>query len=165
MDGAEKLSSNGRASDAGPLRDERTKPKRHHPVAVTPMPSTRPTSHAKTVVVIDDNHDAADSLADILRMLGYQVSVAYSGEDGIVAATRERPEIVISDIAMPGLDGYEVARTLASQPETREVFRIALTGFGDRHTRARAFDAGFHEHLTKPIEMSTLLTVLTAHYH
>ena len=116
----------------------------------------------KKVLVIDDNVDSAQSLAEVLRILGYDVAVAFDGETGIASAKQLQVDLVISDIAMPGIDGYGVATALRNDENMRNVFRVAMTGFADRHTKVKAFEAGFHEHLTKPVEMGKLLTVLSA---
>jgi CheY-like chemotaxis protein len=108
----------------------------------------------KTILVVDDNADAANSLADTLRMQGHVVQVAYDGGSALEASERLAPEVVVLDIGMPGMDGYEVARQLRRrQPQTR---LIALTGWGQEDDKRRALDAGFDWHLTKPADLDTL---------
>ena len=114
----------------------------------------------RRVVVIDDNVDAAQSLAAVLDLLGFKVSVAFDGNTGLALAERDRPDAVICDIAMPGMDGYEVAHRLARNERVKAAKRIAITGFADRHDRIKAFEAGFEEHLTKPVDLPALLSAL-----
>jgi DNA-binding response OmpR family regulator len=109
------------------------------------------------VLVIDDNEDAATTLSELLALLGFSVSVEFGGEAGVEAALRERPEVVISDIAMPDMDGYEVARQL--RPKIGAAL-IAMTGFGQRHDRIKALEAGFDDHMTKPVELTKLLSAI-----
>jgi CheY-like chemotaxis protein len=102
------------------------------------------------VLVVDDNHDAADSLAALLEIGGHETRVAHDGHEALRAAHAFRPEIVFLDIGMPGKDGYEVARDLRADTETRNAVLVALTGWGAQQDRARSRSAGFDHHLTKP---------------
>ena len=110
--------------------------------------------------MIDDNVDAAQSLASLLDLLGFKVSVAFDGHTGVELTERDVPDAVICDIAMPGMNGYEVAQELSRSERVKSVKRIAVTGFADRHTRIKAFEAGFEEHLTKPVDLPALLSAL-----
>jgi len=114
----------------------------------------------RRLLVIDDEPDTAQTLQSLLELLGCSVQVAYDGETGLGLAERERPGFVICDISMPGIDGYEVARRMRADPRHKGVVLVAVTGFGERHHRMRAFEAGFDHHLTKPIEIATLLNAL-----
>ena len=108
--------------------------------------------------MVDDNADAADSLAETLRMQGHVVQVAYDGASALETSERLAPEVVVLDIGMPGIDGYEVARRLRHRrPQTR---LIALTGWGQEDDKRRALDAGFDCHLTKPADPDTLQAIL-----
>jgi PAS domain S-box-containing protein len=102
------------------------------------------------VLVVDDNVDAAESLAALLELQGHATRVAHDGNQALAAAHDFRPEIVFLDIGMPGKDGYQVARELRRQPETRQAVLVALTGWGAQDDRARTRNAGFDHHLTKP---------------
>ena len=104
------------------------------------------------ILIVDDNADAADGLAMILEMEGDQVRVAYNGEAALEAAAEFRPEAVVLDIGMPGIDGYEVARRLKESPETRDALLIAMTGWGQPRDRRRSARAGFDLHVVKPVE-------------
>ena len=116
------------------------------------------------VLVVDDNHDLVMVLGRTLRYLGYSVQNAYTGPDGLAAAVQWRPDIVIMDIGLPGLDGYEVARRLRSDPTLgkggEKMRLIALTGYGQLTDIALAREAGFDAHLTKPYELDELEKLL-----
>jgi CheY-like chemotaxis protein len=113
--------------------------------------------------VVDDNVDAAVSLAKILsRMYDQEVRVAHDGPSALDAAEEFRPEAVILDIEMPGMDGHEVARRLRGRPELEGVLLIALTGWGQEDDRRRSKEAGFDYHLAKPVESEVLLGLLAA---
>ena len=122
-----------------------------------PVPEAEHTVR-KTILVVDDNADAADSLALTLRMQGHVVQVAYDGGSALETSERLAPEVVVLDIGMPGMDGYEVARRLRHrQPQTR---LIALTGWAQEHDKLRALEAGFDWHLTKPADLDTLQAIV-----
>jgi len=109
------------------------------------------------VLLIDDNRDAADTLALLLRNAGNRVQTAYSGFEGLEAATEFLPDCIISDIRMPGLDGYEVARRFRSDRRFEQTPLIALTANTDE---ARVKDAGFNHHLVKPAASATLVALI-----
>jgi len=108
------------------------------------------------VLVVDDNRDAADSLGLLLRLLGAEVRVVNDGPSALQALPAYRPTVVLLDIGMPGMNGYEVARQIRQQPEWRDVMLIALTGWGQEEDRRRTSQAGFDHHLLKPADISTL---------
>jgi PAS domain S-box-containing protein len=116
----------------------------------------------KRVLVVDDNRDAAESLAMLLRTLGASVRVAYSGAEALQAVETYRPAVVLLDIGMPGMDGYEVARSIREQPDFRDITLIALTGWSQEKDRHRSEKAGFDYHLTKPANVGVLETLLTS---
>lgn len=113
------------------------------------------------ILVVEDNQDVADSLGLLLRAFGYEVAVAYSGPEGVRAAGAYRPDVVICDVGLPGLDGYGVAAALRGDPQTASARLIALTGYGQDEDRRRAREAGFDEHLTKPADPVVLRELLT----
>jgi CheY-like chemotaxis protein/two-component sensor histidine kinase len=132
------------------------------PPALSSRPtSPRPAANRLRVLVVEDNHDAADSLRLLLEAYGYQVSVAYSGPDGVKAAAEHRPDVVVCDIGLPGMDGYRVAAALRGNPATATTRLIALTGYGREEDRRRAWEAGFDGHLTKPADPAALEAILT----
>jgi CheY-like chemotaxis protein len=113
------------------------------------------------VLVIDDNEDAANATAMLVEELGGTSRVAYSGDEGIREALAHHPDIVLLDIHMPGLDGYDTCRRIRDALGD-EVFLVALTGFGRDEDKEQAARAGFDAHLTKPAELSLLATLLTS---
>ena len=112
------------------------------------------------VLVVDDNHDAAEAAAVFLAMAGHEVKAVADGAEALASAPVFAPDIVVLDIGLPVMDGYEVARRLREVPETRASLLIALTGYGQRNDRDRARDAGFDHHLTKPAEPDELLAII-----
>ncbi len=112
------------------------------------------------VLVVDDNHDAADSLGTLLRLLGSEVEVVYNGPDALAAVTTWQPAVVLLDIGMPGMDGYEVVRRMREEPACRNITVIALTGWGQEADRKRSKSAGFDHHLIKPADLHTLEDLL-----
>jgi signal transduction histidine kinase/ActR/RegA family two-component response regulator len=114
----------------------------------------------KRVLVVDDNSDAAETLADILRELGHTTSVAHDGPTALVAAAAFKPQIALLDIGLPVMDGYELAQRLREQPELRQVRLFAITGYGQESDRERSRDAGFQEHLVKPIDLAHLANLI-----
>ncbi|WP_332827768.1 PAS domain-containing hybrid sensor histidine kinase/response regulator [Ramlibacter sp.] len=114
------------------------------------------------VMVIDDNRDSADSACDVLRLLGNRVECAYDGRSGVAAAADFKPHMILLDLAMPGMDGYETRRQLRSQPGAATSFLVAMTGFGNEDDKRRTREAGFDAHLTKPVELDALIALLNA---
>jgi signal transduction histidine kinase/ActR/RegA family two-component response regulator len=114
----------------------------------------------RRVLVVDDNHDAADSLASLLELLGAETDVVYSGPDAIERMATYRPSVILLDLGMPGMDGHEVARRIRRRPEYRDVTLIAMTGWGQEQDRRRTRAAGFDHHLTKPADVDVLGSLL-----
>jgi CheY-like chemotaxis protein len=112
------------------------------------------------ILVVDDNVDAADGLKMLLELNREQVRVAYDGESALTIARDFRPQVVLLDVGMPRMDGYEIARRLKAAPETRETVLVAVTGWGQPEDRKRSREAGFDHHLVKPVEPSTLERLL-----
>ena len=112
------------------------------------------------MLVVEDNRDAADSLRLLLKLFGYEVTVTYSGTAGVEAARLVRPQVVLCDIGLPGMDGYAVANVLRRTPETAGARLIAITGYGRDEDRRQALEAGFHEHLVKPVDPEELFAQL-----
>jgi CheY-like chemotaxis protein len=113
------------------------------------------------VLVADDNRDAADTLAAILRLMGHEVRVAYDGEEALRAAPQFRPQAMVLDIGMPRMTGYEVARRARQADWGRGVTLVALTGWGQERDKELAAEAGFDHHLTKPVDASALAALLS----
>jgi CheY-like chemotaxis protein len=114
----------------------------------------------RRVLVVDDNRDAADSLAMLLSMHGYSVEVAGDGSMALERAADFQPEIMLLDIGMPGLNGYELARRIRQQPWGGATRLAAITGWGQAEDKARAQAAGFDHHLTKPVDPAEVLALV-----
>ena len=115
------------------------------------------------VLVADDNRDAAATLAAVLEMAGYEVVIAYSGEEALEVGARARPQVVLLDIGMPGMTGYETARRMRLEAWGRRALLIAVTGWGQDDDKRKAQSAGFDQHLTKPVDPDEIETVLAAY--
>jgi PAS domain S-box-containing protein len=124
-------------------------------------PGGKPLADSR-VLVVDDNHDAAESLGLLLRLLGAEVMVVHDGPSALEAMTAFAPAVVLLDLGMPGMDGLEVARRMRADPRMRNVTLVALTGWGQREDRRRTGEAGFDYHLVKPADMGTLEAILCA---
>jgi DNA-binding response OmpR family regulator len=112
------------------------------------------------VLVVDDNHDAGDSIAVVLQQLGAEVRVLRDGASALAAFDEFAPTVAILDIGMPGMNGYEVARRIRARADGAAVRLLALTGWGQEEDRRRAREAGFDHHLVKPAELSVLLALV-----
>ena len=116
----------------------------------------------RNVLVVEDNKDGADTLALLLRMMGHQVQIAYSGAEGLRVVDSFLPDIVLLDIGLPGICGYDVARQLRLQARFKNTVLIAMTGYGQDEDRLRSRDAGFNHHLVKPVDPKVLKQLLDA---
>ncbi len=114
------------------------------------------------IVLIDDNVDANDSLNAVLRIMGHDVSTAFDGKAGFELIRDTRPQIVVCDIGLPGMDGYQIITRLRETSTDPMPAMIALTGYGQPEDRARALAAGFDHHLTKPVDVEGLLRLIAA---
>jgi signal transduction histidine kinase len=121
-----------------------------------------PSVHPRRILVVEDNRDAADVLATYLRACGHTVHIAYDGAAGLTAAVREQPDVIICDIGLPGVDGYEFARTLRAEPRLRRCLLVAVTGYGEARDRQRGAEAGFEHYLTKPADPREIERLLVA---
>ncbi len=127
----------------GEVHDEPTRP------AVEPV--------RRRVLIVDDNNDSARSLARVIgRIGGHEVRTAHDGREGIELVESFQPDIVILDIGLPGMNGYEVARRLRALPGGDRLFLVAMTGYGQEEDRRRSRDAGFDRHLVKPVAVEAL---------
>ena len=139
------------------------------PLPLAPAPETlsEPTGSAEQpaqsgrVLVVDDNVDAAEMLAILLRLSGHDVRIAYTGPTALEAAVAHLPDVVLLDIGLPDLDGYEVARRLRQYPQLRGVRLVAMTGYGDEAVRQLAQEAGFDRHLVKPLDFPKVEELVT----
>jgi PAS domain S-box-containing protein len=120
-------------------------------------------NEVQSVLIADDNEDAADALATVLRLSGFEVTVAYNGVEASRLANRLQPDAVLLDIGMPGMSGYEVARSIRDAAWAKRATLIAVTGWGQEDDRKQAAAAGFDMHFTKPVDFSVLQNaILTA---
>ena len=124
--------------------------------------SADPEGQALTVVVVDDQPDLADSITLLIRALGHEATAAYAGEEALRVAHQQKPDLMIVDIGMPYMTGYDVARQIRANGSLPGVRLVALTGYGRDEDRARVLDAGFDLHLTKPISETELRKVLNS---
>ena len=117
-------------------------------------------AHRRRVLIVDDNVDAAETLQMVVSQMGHDAHAAHDGPAALDAARARRPDVVLLDISMPGMDGLEVARALRSEPSLRQTRVVALTGFGQQEDRRRSEAAGFDAHLVKPVSPEELRRVL-----
>jgi CheY-like chemotaxis protein len=115
---------------------------------------------ARRVLVVDDNSDSGSSLAMMLELMGHQTAQAYDGQEAVEAAAQFKPDVVVLDIGMPGLNGYEAARRVRAESWGKDIMLIALTGWGQAEDRSRAQEAGFDHHMTKPTDPMAFAKVL-----
>jgi len=141
----------------------------HLPSAAAPAAPATSVSHAdpdlsvtRRVLIADDNHDAAVSLSMLLESMGHETRVVHDGIEAVEEAEVFHPDIVLLDLGMPRLDGYETARKIASRPWAAETRIVAVTGWGQDADRKRAKAAGFHRHLVKPVDIDALRQVMSA---
>ncbi len=130
--------------------------------ANTTAPQRASPTVAHRILVIDDDADAALTLSLFLRLKGYEVHSRHSGQEGLQAAEEVQPTIILCDISMPGLDGYQTARLIRQQPWGGALLLIAVTGYGQADDKQRSQAAGFDAHLVKPVELATLLERLAS---
>jgi CheY-like chemotaxis protein len=116
----------------------------------------------KAILVVDDNRDAADSLAMLLEIDGHDVTAVYSAPDALKRASELKPAVIVMDLGLPEIDGCEVARRMRAMPELEGVRLVALTGYGRDEDRQRTRDAGFDHHLVKPVDLDELGRLVAA---
>ena len=132
---------------------------------VEPLARNRPRTSVRVpkgakVVVVEDNPDSRDALCELLRLAGFDCQIAADGLTGLALIDRFRPDVAIVDVGLPGVDGFEVARRVRSDPAQGHTYLIALTGYGQQIDRTNALQAGFDEHLVKPLDSSLLMRML-----
>ena len=137
------------------------------PVARRPQTRTSATEASSNkvkkgsrILVVDDNVDTVNGLAQLLELLGNDIQVAHDGKKAIETARTFRPEFVLLDIGLPGMDGYEVASLLRKDDSCKHTVIIAVSGYGQEEDRRRSREAGFDHHLVKPVDFDTLTTLL-----
>ena len=143
---------------AGAARAEPARRRPHAPRAARSSPA-----HAKAparILVVDDLAASAETLMTLLEMEGFEVRIASEGMAALKIAEEFRPDVVLLDIGLPGMNGFEVAHRLRTQPESRDALLIALTGYGEAESRSRSAQAGFDFHMVKPADVNLLLSML-----
>jgi PAS domain S-box-containing protein len=129
-------------------------------VTIPAVPADLRSAGRSLVLIVDDNEDSGSSLALLLELCGHEAHAATDGIEGLALAERLRPDLVLLDIGLPGLNGYEVCRRMREEPWGKDLIIAALTGWGKEEDRNRSREAGFSAHLVKPIELATLLRLL-----
>jgi CheY-like chemotaxis protein len=112
------------------------------------------------ILIVDDNRDAADSLVMLLRIMGNDTRTAYDGQEGVEVAGEFRPDVILPDIGLPKLDGYEACRRIREQSWGKDVVLIAVTGWGQEEDRRLSHEAGFDYHMVKPVDPQDLMKLL-----
>jgi CheY-like chemotaxis protein len=133
------------------------------PVAVCTAALTVPPQKKLRILLVDDNRDAAESLAIVLKIDGHHVQTAYDGPAALELARAERPDVILLDIGLPGMNGYEVAQEIRRYGELERTLLIALTGYGQRNDLEKSRAAGFDAHLVKPPNLEMLRKLLAEH--
>ena len=118
---------------------------------------------ARRILIVDDNQDSAASLALLLEMAGHTIHVAHDGLDAVEMAAREQPDLVLLDLGLPRLNGYDAARRIRALPSGRSVVIVAVTGWGQDSDRQKTVEAGFDVHLVKPVDPDALMKLIAAH--
>jgi CheY-like chemotaxis protein len=119
------------------------------------------TDRSRSILVVEDNDDARESLRALLVSHGHRVIAAGNGSDGVALALRHGPEVVLIDLGLPALDGYELARALRASPRGQTTVLIAVTDYGEDEDRRRSKDAGFDAHLVKPVSQGLLASLVS----
>ena len=123
--------------------------------AASPAPGMR-------VLVVDDNHDAGEVLAMLLESMGFKAQAVDSGPAALAVLSDYQPNVILLDIGMPGMNGYEVARRIREQPQHAHIKLVALTGWGQEKDRLLSHESGFDHHLTKPVDFKILKGLITS---
>src|SRR5262249_50305150 len=119
--------------------------------------------HPRRILIVDDHPDVTRSLARLLRLSGHEVRTALDGPTALGELSSYSPEIVLLDIGLPGMDGYELAQSIRKRPGTESIVLIALTGYGQDEDRRGSHEAGFDHHLVKPVDPDALLSMVAVH--
>jgi two-component system, OmpR family, response regulator len=129
-------------------------------IGSAPGESTQP----RRVLLVDDSVDAAEAMSMLLETLGHEVRVMHDGPSALAMVDDFAPEVVLLDIGLPGMDGFEVARQLRARAATKTALLIALTGYGGDSDKQKAREAGFDHHLVKPVSFTAIETVIAASF-
>ena len=135
---------------------------RPEPSASPPTETAQPTGPSLRVLIVDDNVDTVTTLALLVKESGHDVRMAYDGPAVLETALDYRPDVVLLDIGLPGLNGFEIAKRLRQQPALENAVLVAMTGYGRESDLQRSFDAGFDHHLIKPGDFAKVLQILAS---
>jgi CheY-like chemotaxis protein/two-component sensor histidine kinase len=138
-----------------PVLSEPLQPLPRQPSAAKPAAMVQ-----RRILVVDDNRDAAESLAMLLKLGGHEVHTAHDGLEAVEAAAKIQPEVILLDIGLPKLDGYKVARRIRAQQPDTGVVLVAVTGWGQEEDRRRSEESGFDAHMVKPVDLAALSNLL-----
>jgi CheY-like chemotaxis protein len=130
------------------------------PKHAPPGPAAAATVTSRRILVVDDNTDAASSLARLLAMTGNETQTAHDGLEAVEAAAKYRPDVVLLDIGLPKLNGFDACRRIREQAWGKSMVLVALTGWGQEEDRRKSRDAGFDHHLVKPVDLDVLMRLL-----
>lgn len=128
--------------------------------ATVPASGEQTSTASRRILVVDDNHNSVESLAVLLRMTGHEVHTAFDGDEAITSTATLRPDVVLLDIGLPILNGYEAARQIRAQPWGKRMVLVAMTGWGHDEDRQKSREAGFNAHLVKPVDHTVLAQLL-----
>jgi CheY-like chemotaxis protein len=123
--------------------------------------AAQPQFSGRRILVVDDNRDSAVSLAMLLKIIGNETHIAHDGLAAVETAEKIRPDVVLLDIGLPGLNGFDACRRIREQPWGRDVVVVALTGWGQEEDRRKSEEAGFNGHLIKPVGHAELMKLLS----
>jgi len=123
-------------------------------------PERKSAAGACRILLVEDNADSAHTMAALLSMEGHETAVVYDGDTALQRAQAMAPDVVLVDIGLPGMDGFQVARELRARPQTRGALLIAVTGYGQAADRQSAMEAGFDHHLVKPVDLNAVQKLL-----
>ncbi|TJX14547.1 response regulator [Tissierella creatinini] len=112
------------------------------------------------IIMIDDNKDLNSITCKLLSILGYDVVSALSGQEGIDKAREKKPKVILSDIGMPGIDGYDLAKIIRQDAYLKDIYLIAISGYSSQSDIDRSIEAGFDKHIGKPIDIQVLKKIL-----
>jgi len=129
-------------------------------VAVIVQPPNPTSLPRRRILVVDDSRDSAESMALLLELEGHETFTAHDGPEAVARAAELAPDILLLDIGLPGLSGYEVCRQVRAQPRGAAMVIVALSGWGQAADKQKALNAGFDDHLTKPVEHEALTRTL-----
>jgi CheY-like chemotaxis protein len=131
-----------------------------HLIEGAPVSETASSAAKRSILVVDDNPDAAESLGELIRRWGYDVRIAFNGPEALEQLDNWCPHVALLDLGLPGMDGYGLAAAMREISRLDGCFLVALTGYGDKDDRIRTTQAGFNRHMLKPVDFDALKRIL-----